>query len=307
MRSLVSFLVVLLTLSFNSAIAQTYVFKVLVNKGENQAKATGADWQPLKTGSTLKSGDQLKVTNGSYLGLVHSSGKTMEIKNPGDYNINDMANKIAGSNSSVASKYADFVLSKMNSDEKDINSNAKNYMSVTGAVERATSNATLNVMMPSSVDVLSKEAIVRWSEPKEATGKTYVVSLKNMFDETILTQETTDTSLKLNFDDPKLAEQKLLILKVTVKGEKGMESGEYGIKKLSGADAQSIEQNLAGLMTELTEETALNKLILASFFEENNLLVDALTQYEHAIRLAPEVSEFKQAYADFLIRNGLGN
>lgn len=307
MRSLVSFLVVLLTLSFNSAIAQNYVFKVLVNKGENQAKATGADWQPVKTGSTLKSGDQLKVTTGAYLGLVHSSGKTMEIKNPGDYNINDMANKISGSNSSVASKYADFVLSKMNSDEKDINANHKNYMSVTGAVERATSSATLNVMMPSSVDVLSKEAIVRWSEPKEAEGKTYVISLKNMFDETILTQETTDTSLKLNFDDPKLADQKLIILKIAVKGEKGMESGEYAFKPLSGADAQKFEQDLATLKTELSEESALNKLILASYFEENNLLVDALTQYEQAIKLAPEVAEFKQAYADFLIRNGLGN
>lgn len=308
MRSLVTFLAVLVGLGLNIATAQEYVFKVLVNKGDNKAKASGAEWQPVKTGSKLNNGDQIKVSEGAYLGLVHSSGKTIELKNADVYNVSDISSKISGTNSSVASKYADFVLSKMSSEgEEDINANHRNYMSVTGAVERATTSAALNVMMPSSVEVLNNEAIVRWTEPKEAAGKAYVVTLKNMFDETILTKETTETSVTLNFDDPKLAKEKLVILKVSVKGEAGMESGEYGIKRLSGQEAQTIEVNLNSLQQEVSGETALDKLILASFYEENNLLVDALTMYEQAIKMSPDVPEFKDAYAQFLIRNGLGN
>ena len=60
-------------------------------------------------------------------------------------------------------------------------------------------------------------------------------------------------------------------------------------------------------MSEVDEETALNKYILAGFYEENNLLIDALTSYEEAIELAPDVESYKEAYVEFLLRNGLSS
>ena len=57
-------------------------------------------------------------------------------------------------------------------------------------------------------------------------------------------------------------------------------------------------------MTDIDSETALNKYILAGFYEENNLLIDALSNYEAAIGLAPDVETFQEAYEDFLLRNG---
>jgi hypothetical protein len=62
-------LVVLLA-AFGHAGAQEYAFKVLVNKGKNELKS-GGTWQQLKVGSSLKSEDELKVSENSYLGLVH--------------------------------------------------------------------------------------------------------------------------------------------------------------------------------------------------------------------------------------------
>jgi hypothetical protein len=47
--------------------AQEYAFKVLANKGTNEVKS-GDSWQALKTGASLKKGDELKVSENSYIG-----------------------------------------------------------------------------------------------------------------------------------------------------------------------------------------------------------------------------------------------
>jgi hypothetical protein len=48
----------------------------------------------------------------------------------------------------------------------------------------------------------------------------------------------------------------------------------------------------------------LNKFILAGFYEEHKLYIDAGTAYQQAIKMAPDVPSYKEAYDDFLIRNG---
>jgi hypothetical protein len=59
------------------------------------------------------------------------------------------------------------------------------------------------------------------------------------------------------------------------------------------------------LKAEMPEETALNKIVLASFYEENKLLINAIENYEAAITMEPEVDFFQAAYSQFLERNGL--
>jgi cytochrome c-type biogenesis protein CcmH/NrfG len=49
----------------------------------------------------------------------------------------------------------------------------------------------------------------------------------------------------------------------------------------------------------------LNKLVLASFFEQNKLLIDAITAYEQAMKLAPDDPTYKDYYEEFLLRNKL--
>ena len=57
----------------------------------------------------------------------------------------------------------------------------------------------------------------------------------------------------------------------------------------------------------MSEESALNNVIIASFFEENNLYLDALTQYEKAVNKSPEVEDYKVIYEEFMLANGIGN
>jgi hypothetical protein len=65
-----------------SVSAQEYAFKVLVNKGQNEIKA-GNNWKPIKVGASLNSVDELKISQNGYVGLVHVSGKPLEVKSAG--------------------------------------------------------------------------------------------------------------------------------------------------------------------------------------------------------------------------------
>jgi hypothetical protein len=294
MKTVYSLLLLIVTFAWNTVNAQDYVFKVLANRGENQVKTQGT-WKPVKTGTSLKSGDELKVSENAYVGLVHTSGKTYEIKNAGLVDVNELASSLNTSSSSVASKYADFVMNKINE------GGSQNRLAATGAVTRGDGGA-ISVFMPSSVEVLNSNATISWEETE---GETYVVTLKNMFDEVIYEKETSSNSIDLNFDDSKLKEERLVILNVGVKGNEEMKSGDYGIQRLSGEDAKPVMQELENLKGEVSEESALSYIMMASFYENNNLLVDALTCYETAIELAPEVEDFKKMRDDFIVRNNL--
>ena len=286
--------------------AQDYVFKVLANKGGNTVKiaAHSTDWEPIQTGATLNGNDELRITQNSYIGLVHASGKTVELKNEGNYYVRDLAAKLGNSKSSVASKYANFVINKMTSeDDQDINKNHREYLTVTGAVERSVLDAPISLKMPSSVEVLNKEALIRWDDIEDANK--YVFTVKNMYDEVIMTKELSQSHILLELNKTPFNSEELIIVKVHVKGNAKIYSGNYGIKRLTGVDADPILKELEQLSVSLKEESSLNKLILATFFEENNLLIDALMNYEKAVQLSPDVEQFSIAYELFTKRNGL--
>ena len=305
MRTLFSTATLILFLA-TTAFGQGYVFRVLANKGSNQVKrAASGETQPLKTGTTLKSGDELIASNGAYIGLMHKTGKTIEVRTAGTTKIADLEKKLAAAKTGVANRYAQFVMNKMNEGDGNVNNNYRRNMKATGAVERATSSASIKVMLPSSSDILNPRAVIRWSAVEG--DPTYIVSVKNIFDEQILVQETLSTKLNIDFDDTKLAKERLVILSVKVKGNDELKSSDYGIKRMSADDAKAINENLDILKAEIPDEGPLNKLIYASFYEENSLLLDALTKYEEAVDLSPGVDDFKSLYDDFLIKNGLAN
>ncbi|WP_339789872.1 MAG: hypothetical protein ACMVP2_06340 [Imperialibacter sp.] len=302
MRTILLTFLVLLTFLSSSVLAQGYEFRVLANKGENQVKKAGASQaETLKTGATLAKGDQIIAANGAYIGLVHSSGKTTEIRTPGTVKIDDLSAKISATSSTTASRYANYIAAKMN--ESDGGGNYRSNMKATGAVERALTSA-INVMLPNSVDFYGDNAIVRWKAVGEGNA-TYIVTVKNIFDEEVAKIETDQTAYELDFTNPKLAQERLVILNVKVKGDEDMKSSDYGIKRLSNTESAKVNENIKGLKSEVNEETPLNKIIYASFFEENNLVLDALTKYEEAIEMSPEVQDFQDMYQSFLVKNGL--
>jgi hypothetical protein len=277
--------------------AQDYAFKVLANKGGNEVKS-GDSWQPIKTGAALKAGDEIKVAANAYLGLVHVTGKPLELKEAKTYDVTQLATKIASGGTSVVTKYTDFILSSNSAEGK------KNRLGATGAVDRG-ERTELTLVLPESqhAAVFNSKAFVSWEGSKVAGP--FVLVVKNMFDDEIARIETPEMSYTLDLSDPKFSKENALIVKVESKVNPKDVSKTRLIKRLTPLDHDNIKKSLDQIMNEVGEGTALNKMILAGFYEENKLLIDAITAYEDAIKLAPDVPEYKDAFEEFLYRNNI--
>jgi len=276
--------------------AQDYAFKVLANKGANTLKS-GADWVPLKTGATLKNGDELKVVENAYLGLVYNSGKPLELKQPGNYKVADLAAKMKGNTATVLNKYTDFILSS-NAEDK------KNKLNATGAVNRDVIQHSIHVVLPDNqlAGIYDHLAVVNLDT--KVAGP-YIVTVKNMFDDELNKFEISETSFQIDLNDAKYAKENAVLLEVKSKSDPKAVSKTRLIKKLSPAEQATIKKKLAEAGPDITEQTALSKLILARFYEEQNLLIDAITSYEEAIKMAPDVPTFVEEYGYFLTRHSL--
>jgi hypothetical protein len=126
-----------------------------------------------------------------------------------------------------------------------------------------------------------------------------------MFDDELAAIETPENYFQIDLTDARFAKENALLIEVKSKADPSLVSKQHLIKKLSPAEQQHVKKSLAEIMGEVQEQTALNKFILAGFYEENNLFIDAISAYEEAIKLAPDVTAYKEAYDDFLIRHGI--
>ncbi len=275
--------------------AQEYTFRVLANKGANEVKS-GDSWQSIKTGAQLKSGDELKISENSSIGLVHVSGKPLEVKQAGSYKVADLAAKV-GSGSSVLNKYTDFILSSNSAEAK------KNRLSATGAVHRGLED--IKVFLPENqyAEIFNNTAVINWQAAKG--GAPYIVSLKNMFDEELSKIETPENTVQIDLSDPKFVNESALLVEVRSKADNKSKSEQHLIKKLSPQRYDLIKKQLNETAADLKEETAFNKYLLAAFYEENKLFIDAITCYEQAIKMDPENPTYKEGYDEFLLRNKL--
>lgn len=275
---------------------QQSVFKVFANKGQIELKS-GESRAPLKTGSNLKDEDVIIIGENGYVALVHSaSGTPKEIKTAGNYSVKDLAAEIKPG-SSLVTKYTEFILSSNSPEAK------KNRLSATGAVHRGLED--IHVFLPEQphTKILNNKAIVRW-ESKSGHSGPYIVKLNNMFGDELSAMETTEHQVNIDLTDPKLAGEPDVLLKIMIKGDPRSSSRDFIIHKLK--DQTKITELKKELKEfELDEESAFNKIILAGFFEQQRLIIDAIGAYEDAIRMAPEVASYKEAYEEFLIRNRL--
>ncbi|MEP0368525.1 MAG: hypothetical protein ABJN36_16730 [Cyclobacteriaceae bacterium] len=307
MRNLISNALIIMMLFAAMAVnAQGYTFRVLANKGNNKVKKAGAaEAVTLKTGATLNSDDMLISSEGSYIGLMHKTGKTTEVRGASTQKVAEIEKQIKLASTSVANRYAQFVMSKMNEEE---NTNYRARLNATGAVSREVGVAAIDVMAPASAEVLGDKAIVRWVEPASGMeeGDTYTVKIKNIFDEVILESTTDKTSIELDFTAENMSNDAgLYLVKIYKSNDEEISSGEIGIKKLKPSDKTELQENLSVLKAEVSEDSPLNKLIYASFYEENGLFLDALTKYEEAIKMSPEIEDFQLLYESFLKNSGL--
>jgi hypothetical protein len=126
-----------------------------------------------------------------------------------------------------------------------------------------------------------------------------------MFDDELAKIETPETTITLDMKDARYVKENAILIEVKSKADPRQVSSQHLIKRLMPSDIEKIKTSLNEIMVEVSDQTALNKFILAGFYEENNLYIDAIASYEEAIKLAPDVTTFKESYDEFLLRHGM--
>lgn len=300
--------------AFGLANAQ-YTFRVLANKGQNKVKKEGASAPvALKTGATLNSGDQLIASQGAYIGLMHKTGKTLEVRTPGTKRVSDLEKLVNTKTTSVTNRYAQFLANKMEDKEKP---GYRSRLNATGAVSRELKGTeVIQVLLPSPSDTdkrnfINDEVTVSWDSPEGMEENVFIVTVKNHFDEEVWKKEVNGNSITIdvttiNLDiDPEYDDEAYLI-SVAAKEKPEVTSGlPLTIVKMKDSQATEIRDELKGIQAELDDESPLNQVIYASYYEEKGLVVDALTAIEKAIEMNPEIEDFKVLKKDIVERNGI--
>jgi hypothetical protein len=289
-----SFLLCATLIGVLSARAQEYAFQVLVIKGKVEVNSTQG-WQPAKTGARLAVSDELKLLADSYVALRHSGGRPVEVRETGTYKVADLAARVK-SGSSLINKYTDFILSKAEEGKP---------MLATGAVHRGT-EGELDVYVPDMKysSLFSDQLVLGWSPQGEGP---YKVTFRNNFDFEVFSTTTNDTLLNVDLSEPKFQNQEVLFASVVSTKTPAVKSKDFLLRRMDAGERAGIEVLLKEMKDPLGEETAVQKYILAGFFEEHKLYYDAASAFLQAITLAPDVTAYRQAYEYFLLRNGMKN
>lgn len=283
------------TFSFFTLTAQTVSYKVLAVKGENavEQSITPNKFTPLMTGMKLQSKDKIILGDDAYLGLASSSGKTIELRAKGIYNVSDLSGKFVADNSGLAQKYMEYIFSDIT--KKDGHAN---NMSITGSVERSVANIKVDVLSAPSSKILLMPTKINWLA-KEGVAEVRV-SVSNFFDEEIYGIETADNSHVIDFAALKLNPDEVYKLTVVKKGD-SIESGESIILKIPSVDERGTVTGMAG-----DSESALQNMVSGAYLESNGFYLNSTEKFLKAANKEPDVKDFTDSYKDYLNRIGSG-
>jgi hypothetical protein len=291
-----SILFIALSIFVPVVMAQEPAFTVILNKGNNLHGVEKAS-ESVILGETLQDNEQLSVAAGGYIALLsNASGMSLELNEAGTYSVSSLSEQLEASSNSVLSKYGEFLMSKLNPDGK-----GNQNLHVTGAVERG-SDDFIDVYLPIITDVFGDELNIAWQQIDEV--QEYELTIKSSRDKVLFRKNVVGTKYNLRFSNPAVADEKLLIINVRAPG-KNMISKEYGINRISEDQKSQIIDDYQALSKIANTNNVIDKLLIASFFEENELLGDAISYYDQALALSPDAKGFERLYENFLYRNNL--
>jgi hypothetical protein len=296
MKKLTFFTVFSLVLIFHLS-AQQSAFTVILSKGDNTHGIDQVE-RSIVIGETLKNSEHITLGKDGYMALVHDqSGMSLELKEAGKYQVKDLEQKIREQSNTVLSKYGKFLMSKLNPE-----GTGNQNLNVTGAVERG-DEEYINVYLPMVTDVYGDDMLIAWQQADDVAD--YVLTIKNSRDEIIAEKRISGTKYRLSFNESPLNEMKLLIINLRADTDQQIISKEYGINRITEEQKKNIQSEYEDLLGEVDADNVINKLLIATFFEENELLGDAIYYYDQAWALSPDADGFGKLYNNFLYRNKL--
>jgi hypothetical protein len=283
-----------LILIFYPLVVDAYVFRVLGVSGKVKVK-TGSKEAVLKAGAKLELGQTIILENG-YCALVHVDGKILELKIPGNFQVEELIKKISGiGKTKVSERYVDYVMGQLSREETEkIEQNVRKYMDVPGSVHRGSTlsrnlpdgseTSTAKVYVFSSNEIQPSVYKLEWEATEGVSN--YTVSLKNRFEEEVFKKEVSANQAEIDFGKITGQIPDSYTLQVSCKGKKKGPEISYMFKVNSAEEF--------GLDTDANSPAAL--MLNGILCEEKHYFLDALRYYNSASKLEPGVSAYSEAY-----------
>lgn len=296
------FLALLLTIS--CSLSAQEVFSVLATKGDVQVQRKGEGaWVKVFTGAKLNKTDNIKLSDGAYLGLVHiKSGKAKEIRNAGTISLTELDKQMSTA-SSVGSKVVAYVTQDVTGSSTKFQDYRKSMANL-GSIERAT-KGTVTPELPRKTSFIDSIVTFNWvtdKRAKEAAKETgYVFEISNRMGTPIYTKETKDTFVVMNIEKLNLKHGEHYYWKVNLKDNISNDEDAQPFTILDNNTRKAIQHDLKAFTEE--ENNPLNRIMLARYYEGKDLIMDAMKAYQDAINMAPDVVEYRELYAMFLDRH----
>lgn len=278
--------------------AQSHSFTVLASKGENEVMQ-GTKWIPVKAGTKIYKGNKVKVASQGYLGMLHKTGKTVEIKNEGEYTIAQLETSLQSKTTSFSKKYAQFVFNDLNS----ISEEDKEY-SVVASVERAPNEPIF--LGPDTLLVIKEIPLtLPWESKKEITSSE--LHINDLADQIQAKTDASKSSATLDLSKSKLEAGQMYFTKV-FDTENNKYITDTKVKKVILVDesiSKDILKEYKELLKELDLKKSTNHLILAGFFLDKNLKAYAAGHYYQAMTLSPDIKGYQKLYQNYLKNIGV--
>lgn len=298
-----STLILCLTFFFTLSLKAQYSFKILAAKGINQVFRKG-NWSTAKAGTKLLSSEKIKLSKNGYLGLIHSSGKTLELKEAGEFTVENLEKKIVVGRSGFGSKYGKFVADGMFSANKNAN---KSY-NKTGSISRNINNKII-VYAPLKMDALKGVPFsIHWNNC--GAEHTYILTLKNLFNEEVFSKEFSSNYAIIDFNDASIPEVSggIYLLEITSKTDPSFTTTANGVRVDNNYQIKLLESDKESEIFDTTDEiaksidktNALDYMILAMAYEKAGLMTYAVESYYIAKQLAPDVRDYDIQYEEYI-------
>jgi tetratricopeptide (TPR) repeat protein len=283
----------------NKGFSQNELFTVLAAGGKILLKKVNTqEWKNITTGQKIFLGDSIKISSNAYIGLAHKSLNTLELNKAGLYFADSLAEQLDTSQKSVSKKLVAFIIDEMADKKK-----GSNEMRTLGAVVRLSKNK-IDVNLPTHACLFDTTFKFTWY-PSTKTSN-YVFQLLNPSFKTIYMKEISDTSLSLDLQSLNLQSTETYNWLVFDPENKEVLSDTIKFNVLSKARKESIVNDVYLLSLERNDEkNILDHLILASYYKNNKLYLEALKEYKSILKIKPDVDEFWESYLQFLIDIGL--
>lgn len=295
---------IILCISFMSVgvFAQDVIFKTLAAKGTCmvQRGANPDEYTPISTGLKIYEEDKIIITGStSYVGLVSNDGKALELKKGGVYYVKDLSSALSSGETSMAQKY----LSLLVNDMSKVDDNTARNMKYTGSVERSIENKDIVMFLPETTKIAGTKGAIQWF-PKSKIAQ-FDVNIYNLYEESVYTKTTADKTLSIDFSELGLNPGQVYKMMVSDADDKNMNSGFISLQVPTRSEMAKYETDVNMLKTEVPENSAIGDMVIATYYEEQELFLNAIPYYERAIEKEPNIVEFQDAYNMFLFKIGL--